>query len=53
MKTLTRQGIILLKKENLKKLRGRGHKKTIKQIAKLCGVSQTTISDRLKEYKIK
>jgi len=50
---MNRRQIILIKKKNLKKLRGRGYKLSMKAIAKLCGVSEFTIWKRLKEYKIK
>ena len=50
MKFLTQRQILLLNKELLTTLRKR---LTIKEIAKVCGVSVSLISTRLKDYKIK
>jgi DNA-binding MurR/RpiR family transcriptional regulator len=52
---MNREQILLLKKENLKAMRKNKKTRntyTIKKIAKMCGVSVSTIHQRLKEYNI-
>jgi transposase len=52
---MNREQILLLKKENLKAMRKNKKTRntyTLKKIAKMCGVSVSTIHQRLKEYNI-
>lgn len=51
---MNREQIILLGKKSLRSLRAKKYGRvTIDKIAVMCGVSITTIRDRLKRYKIK